>query len=238
MHHELLELAHWAGNHPERWVLGGEGSIAAKRPEGGLVMNRSQTWLSRLDESALAVLDADQTRALIREVDELPPASPAELDAPPPPSDWVPSPQAWLLADLFATFEDVCFALHTQPVAVNQILCSPRARQFSDRRNLPFEVVTCGSASVLIPFVMPGPGLAKEVRRKLVLWRDRYKETPKLILFQNHGMMALGSSAEEVRRVTAMAVKSAEVFVGAAMMGGPEFLKPNFVAQIDATKWC
>jgi rhamnose utilization protein RhaD (predicted bifunctional aldolase and dehydrogenase) len=133
-------------------------------------------------------------------------------------------------------FEGIRFAAHTQPIPINQVICSPRARQFSDRRNLPHEIVACGQASVLVPFMPPGFLLAKEIRRKTALWRDRYKTTPKLILMQNHGMIALGETVEEVKQVTEMAVKYAEIFVGAAMMGGPEFMKPNYVAQIDATK--
>ena len=31
-------------------------------------------------------------------------------------------------------------------------------------------------------------------------------------------------------------LREAEIFVGAAMMGGPEFLKPNYVTQIDTTR--
>ena len=235
MHHELLELARWAG--ARRYVLGGEGAVAAKRPEGGLIVSRSQACLERLEDNALATLDADQTRALIREVDELPPAPAAETDMLfPVKPDAAPSSDAWLVADLFAAFEEVRFVLHSQPVVVNQILCSPRARQFSDRRNLPSEVIACGPSSVLIPFVPPGPALARETRRKLTLWRDRYKETPRLILIQNHGMLALGASAEDVRRITEMTVKYAEIFVGATLLGGPEFLKPALVAQIDAAK--
>jgi len=78
--------------------------------------------------------------------------------------------------------------------------------------------------------------LAKEIRRRIALWRDRYKTIPKLILIQNHGMIALGETVDEVQTITEMAVKYAEIFVGAAMMGGPEFLKPNYVTQIDATR--
>ena len=46
----------------------------------------------------------------------------------------------------------------------------------------------------------------------------------------------MGETVDEVQTITETAVKYAEIFVGAAMMGGPEFLKPNYVTQIDATK--
>ena len=112
----------------------------------------------------------------------------------------------------------------------------PRARQFADRRNLPYEITLCGSASVLVPFTPPGPAMAREMKRKITLWQDRYKGTPKVILLQNHGMITLGESVDEVMMVTEMTLKFAEIFLGAAMMGGPEFLKPIHVSLIEATR--
>jgi ribulose-5-phosphate 4-epimerase/fuculose-1-phosphate aldolase len=230
----LLELAHWAGNHPARLILGYEGAVAATLPGGtSFAVSASRVKLARLEAKNLVEFDFLKTRALIS-LDEVTPEQLVGVQM--QPAAPVPSADALAFADLFA-FEGVHFALHTQPIPVNQVICSPRARQFSDRRNLPDEILACGQASVLVPFMPPGLPMAKEIRRKIALWRDRYKTLiPKLILVQNHGMIALGETVEEVQMITEMAVKYAEIFIGAAMMGGPEFLKPNYVTQIDATK--
>lgn len=233
MSRELLDLAHWAGTHPARLVLGSEGAVAATLPSGAFAVSAARSNLARLEPGSLVEFDLAKARCLI-DLDDVTPEQIAEAQK--NPEAPAPSADALIFADLFA-FEGVHFALHTQPIPVNQIICSPRARQFSDRRNFPHEIVECGQSSVLVPFMPPGLLLAKEIRRKIALWRDRYKETPKLILIQNHGMIALGSTPEEVRTLTDITVKYAEIFVGAAMMGGPEFLKPNYVTQIDATKW-
>ena len=233
MHNELLTLAHWAGNHPARLILGCEGAVAATVPgSASCVVSASRARLAGLEEGTLVEFDLSKARALIA-LEEATPEQLAGVQT--HPGTQVPSADALAFADLFA-FEGVHFALHTQPIPVNQVICSPRARQFSDRRNLPNEILVCGQASVLVPFMPPGLSLAKEIRRKIALWRDRFKTIPKLILIQNHGMIALGATADEVQTITEMTVKSAEIFVGAAMMGGPEFLKPNYVVQIDATK--
>lgn len=232
MSNELLDLAHWAGTHPARLVLGSEGAVAAMLPSGTFAVSAAHAHLARLGPESLVEFDLSKAQCLIT-MDDATPEQIAEAQT--NPAAPTPSADALIFADLFA-FEGVRFALHTQPIPVNQIICSPRARQFSDRRNLPHEIVACGQSSVLVPFMPPGLLLAKEIRRKIALWRDRYKETPKLILIQNHGMIALGATEEEVRIVTEMTVKYAEIFVGAAMLGGPEFLKPNYVTQIDATK--
>ncbi|MCX6968305.1 MAG: class II aldolase/adducin family protein [Verrucomicrobia bacterium] len=233
MHNELLALAHWAGNHPARLVLGCEGAVAATVPDGAtFVISATQAKLIELQAANLVQLDLVKARALIALEDATPEQlAAAQMD----PATEAPSADALAVADLFA-FPGVHFALHTQPIPVNQVICSPRARQFSDRRNLPDEILACGQASVLVPFMPPGLPLAKEIRRRIALWRDRYKTIPRLILIQNHGMIALGATAAEVQTITEMAVKYAEIFIGAAMMGGPEFLKPNYVTQIDATK--
>lgn len=229
---ELLGLAHWVGTHPSRLAIGSEGTVAATLPNGTFAVSAAQANLSRLESGSLVELDLAKARALIA-LEDVTPEQLAENQI--NPAAPKPCADALAYADLFA-FEGVHFAAHTQPIPINQVICSPRARQFSDRRNLPHEILACGQASVLVPFMPPGLPLAKEMRRKIALWRDRYKTTPKLILIQNHGMIALGETVEEVQNITEMAVKYAEIFVGAAMMGGPEFLKPNYVTQIDATQ--
>ena len=230
---ELLELAHWAGNHPSRLVLAGEGAVASLLPGGtSFAVSVTRASLARLDTGSLVEFDLAKAQALVALED----ATPEQIiEAQNNPAAPAPSADALAFADLLA-FDGVRFALHSQPIPINQVICSPRARQFSDRRNLPDEILTCGQASVLVPFMPPGLLLAKEIRRKIFLWRDRYKTIPKLVLIQNHGMIALGATVQEVQTITEAAVKYAEIFVGAAMMGGPEFLKPNYVVQIDTTK--
>jgi rhamnose utilization protein RhaD (predicted bifunctional aldolase and dehydrogenase) len=230
---ELLELAHWVGHHPARLAIWNEGAVAATLPCGTFAVSAAGTNLARLDSGNMVEFDLAKAHALLA-LEEVTPEKIAEAQT--NPAAPAPCGDALAFADLFFAFEGIHFAAHTQPVAVNQVICSPRARQFSDRRNLPHEILACGQASVLVPFMPPGLPLAKEIRRKIALWRDRYKTIPKLILLQNHGMIALGETIDEVKMVTEMAVKYAEIFVGAAMMGGPEFLKPNYVTQIDATK--
>ena len=219
---ELVALAQRLGQHPARLALWNEGSVAAKLQAGRFAVSAANANLATLDSEQLVDMHLAKTQALLAKDDvtdeELTEAK-VNADAPRPCAD------VFTYADLFA-FDGIQYAAHTQPIPVNQVACSPRARQFSDRRNLPHEVIACGQASVLVPFTPPGLQLAKEMKRKIALWRDRYKVVPKLILIQNHGMIALGETVDEVMMITEMTVKFAEIFLGAAMMGGPEFLKP------------
>lgn len=121
---------------------------------------------------------------------------------------------------------------HTHPTAVNAILCARQAEEAVLGRLFPDEIVICGPAPVFIPYVDPGLPLANEVRRRIVNYADAYGETPKVILLQNHGLVALGQSAEQVEAITAMAVKAARVLLGTYALGGPHPLSPEAVSRI------
>jgi len=49
---------------------------------------------------------------------------------------------------------------------------------------------------------------------------------------QNHGLIALGRTAQQVESITAMAVKAARVLLGTYILGGPHFLAAEAVARI------
>ena len=102
----------------------------------------------------------------------------------------------------------VNFIGHTHPTAINQILCSPFAADFASKRRFPDEVVLCGPQSLLAPYADPGLPLALVMRDHLREFLQRHGEPPKLILLQNHGLIALGDSPSEILNITAMAVKS------------------------------
>src|SRR5690242_3878975 len=84
------------------------------------------------------------------------------------------------------------------------------------------------AASVFVPYTDPGTPLAREIKDRTVFFMKQTGYTPRLILLQNHGIIALGPSPEAVLSCILMASKAAEVFVGAAALGGP-----NFMSQKD-----
>ena len=126
----------------------------------------------------------------------------------------------------------VNFIGHTHPTAVNQILCSPFAADFARQRRFPDEVVLCGPESLLLPYADPGLPLAQLMRPRLRQFRERQGEAPKLILLQNHGLIALGDSPAEILNITAMAVKSARIYLGARQLGGVVSLPESEVCHL------
>jgi len=230
---ELLWLSHEVGREDRHLALGGEGSVSARLDEQHFGVRASASALHdaapeqicrcRLDEIQ-GFIDSqgsdsmDVQAALRRSV------SP---DGPRPTTDALF--HSWLLQ-----LEHVRFVGHCHPEACLQVLCSSAAERFAEYRMFPDEVLATGPQSVLVPYVEPGAPLAREVRAKMTLaMRRTFGRHPKLILLQNHGIIALGSTAHSVLSTLQMAEKAARVFVGAARLGGPIFMTAAMVTRID-----
>ena len=133
---------------------------------------------------------------------------------------------------LLLTLGEATFVGHTHPTPWNALLCSIHAEAAAGGRAFPDHVVVCGPAALYIPYTDPGIPLARVVRQRLVAYRAQYSLPPKEILMQNHGLIALGASAAEVLRVTAMSVKAARILLGAYAVGGPVFMTAADIAHI------
>lgn len=121
---------------------------------------------------------------------------------------------------------------HTHPTAVNALACS---RSFPDALRQPLfpdQVVVCGVAPVLVPYVDPGVPLAREVDRLVRDFVAEHGDRPRVLYLQNHGLVALGASVTEAENVTAMAVKAARVLLGTYAAGGPVPMTEGAVARI------
>ena len=92
--------------------------------------------------------------------------------------------------------------------------------------------MVCGPAPVYIPYTDPGLPLARVVRAALRRYKDEWGQPAKVVLMQNHGLIALGSTAREVDCVTAMYVKTCRVLAGAYAFGGPHFMTAENVEKI------
>ncbi|KXU35334.1 aldolase [Cephaloticoccus primus] len=243
----LINLAHELGREERRLAILGEGNVSARvvaaHGDGGAAgAAGSATFFVKASGSNLATLDAAgltecRTGGLLAALDQRAGMSDAQVDAALLASRVAgeaarkPSVEAMFHAWLL-TLPGVNFVGHTHPVAVNAILCSPRARTFAARRLFPDEIVCCGPASVFVPYVDPGLKLAQAIRRAVLAFVKKHAQPPRVILLENHGLIALGATAPAVLATSLMATKAAEVFLGAASLGGPRFLSAAQVARI------
>lgn len=183
---------------------------------GGFVQMRSQPVLALLEAGDLA---DEEVRARLQ-------AAKAE-----PAAEGRPSVETVLHA-LALQLPGIGFVGHTHPTAVNALLCAAGVERAIAGRLFPDEIVYCGPAPVYIPYTDPGLPLARRVQAEIDRYLAEYRETPKVILMQNHGLIALGRSALEVENITAMAVKAARILLGTFALGGPHFLSPAAVERI------
>lgn len=128
--------------------------------------------------------------------------------------------------------EGVNFVGHTHPTAINILTCSAAFETAVSGRIFPDEIVLCGPAPVVVPYVDPGLPLAREIRRRIHAYLNTYGEAPKVILMQNHGLIVLANTARQVENITAMAVKTARILAGTYALGGPHFLSSQAISRI------
>jgi rhamnose utilization protein RhaD (predicted bifunctional aldolase and dehydrogenase) len=138
-----------------------------------------------------------------------------------------------LLHALCLGLEGVSFVGHTHPVAINSLTCSVAFETAFTGRLFPDEIVVCGPAPLVVPYTDPGVPLARRVRYLLREYMDRYGVSPRVVILQNHGMIALGRNAVQVENITAMMVKTARVLLGAFAAGGPRFMPQHEVDRIN-----
>ena len=229
----LLELSHFLGEEKRQLAILGEGNTSARIDEHTFLVKASGSCLQTLTsedlvacrfDSLLPMLDQDTMSD--QAIEGLLLASRVDLSAKRPSVETLF--HAYLLS-----LKGVHFVGHTHSIAVNQILCSPRASQFATRKLFPDEIVCCGARSVLIPYTDPGLSLSKSIRLATDTYLDDFGCAPRVILLENHGIITLGKTSGAVKAAMLMAHKAAEIFVGAAALGGPTFMSAEDVDRIS-----
>ena len=235
-HSELIELSRDLGAEHRHLAILGEGNTSARIDADSFWVKASGSSLGTLKEGDLVACRFTPLLELMEEtapeddrVDAVLFASRLNEQA------RKPSVEALFHAFLL-TLPGVEFVGHTHPVAVNSILCSPRAEEFAKRRIFPDEVVCCGPASVFVPYMDPGLKLAQEIRLRTLAFLEERGAPPRVILLKSHGIITLGGSASAVKGAMLMAVKAASIFLGAAALGGPVFMSDADVERIGSRR--
>jgi rhamnose utilization protein RhaD (predicted bifunctional aldolase and dehydrogenase) len=123
---------------------------------------------------------------------------------------------------------------HTHPISVMSILCSKEGARPFTQHIYPDEIVGCGEMPAVVPYVDPGLTLARAVRDELRRYLDKFGIAPKLILMENHGMVALGQSPIDVMSISLSADKWARTILGTFTLGGPRYLTEQQAKRIES----
>jgi rhamnose utilization protein RhaD (predicted bifunctional aldolase and dehydrogenase) len=238
---QLVAMSRHLGDPSLDCAILGEGNTSARADTDTFWVKGSGAELRTIDEAGFArvaferVLDmldeADMTDEQIKQRLIAAKVDPATGKGHPPAGGIPPSIETVLHA-ICLSLEGVNFVGHTHPTAVNAVTCSVNFESAVSGRLFPDEIAMCGPAPVIVPYTDPGLPLARTVSRRIRDYIEEYYEVPKVILMQNHGLIALGRSAQHVETITAMAVKTARILLGTYALGGPRFLPPEAVVRI------
>lgn len=229
---KLLDLSHELGREERGLAILGEGNTSARLDASTFGVKASGSNLGSLRAEEVAVCRFDALLPLLErndmndlEVDQ------ALLESRVDKSAKKPSVEA-LFHSYLLSLPDVQFVGHTHAIAVNQILCSPRAREFAENRIFPDEIVCCGVASVFVPYTDPGLKLSQAIRAATTEFIAEYARAPRVILLENHGIITLGKTPQAVLAGMLMAEKAARIWVGAAALGGPKYFTQENIERI------
>ena len=136
---------------------------------------------------------------------------------------------AWILDN----YPEVNYIAHTHPTYTNQILCSEKAYSFAEKRLFPDQVVRNGRKSCLVPYATPGKELRDEIKKQIGYFVEEEEFFPKLILLENHGIITTGSTHIDCIASSLMCEKSAEIFIGAKLLGQIKYLTTEEIAAVD-----
>jgi rhamnose utilization protein RhaD (predicted bifunctional aldolase and dehydrogenase) len=228
----LLSLSRELGREDRGLAILGEGNSSARLSADTFLIKASGSSLGRLRVGDLVecrfkvILDLlEKDRPTDGEIEAALLASRTDTRAK------KPSVESLFHAYLL-TLAGIGFVGHTHAIAVNSILCSDRAREFAEKRIFPDEIVCCGGQSVFVKYTDPGFRLAREIRKRTEAFIRRHEYPPRVILLENHGIITTGRTPEAVLAAMLMAEKAAEIWTGAATVGGPRFLSPENVHRI------
>jgi ribulose-5-phosphate 4-epimerase/fuculose-1-phosphate aldolase len=206
---EILDLAHEISD----YTICGEGNVSMRKSENTFVIKASGTSLHTLSEEDLTLCNI---RGVQIELLQKKPSIETSF-------------HAWIMR----TYPEINFIAHTHPPNTTKILCSNQLYQFANNRWFPDQIVRNGTKSCVIPYAPPGEAILKLVEEHVSRFIDCEGFFPKLILLQNHGIITASASKKDCAAATLMCEKSADIFVGAKLLGGVKFLTKQEVADVD-----
>jgi len=229
---QLIEMSHWLGVESRGLVILGEGNTSARVSDETFFVKASGTCLGTITAEGLVEVNAPKVLGMLEGPELTDDQIKANLNAAMvQEGKFLPSIETVFHAYLL-TIPGVNFVGHTHPVSVLGILCSSEWRRITDGRIFPDEIVCCGIAPAYVEYHDPGVSLARAIRKAVEDYIKKYEVRPKAILMQNHGLIALGSTAKEVESITQMWDKTAKALVGTFLFGGPNYMSKKHVDRI------
>jgi len=196
---ELIKLS----KSVSKYCVGMEGNISSKNKDNTLFIKASGSMLSSLTEDDLVLYDF-----VGNQLSNFKKRGSMELGF-----------HIFLLE-----FNDINFIAHTHPTNTVKILCTRYSKLFADNRLFPDQVIFNSIKSCLVPYAKPGDDLNDVIKQYVKVFIENERYFPKLILLENHGIIACGKTVDECIIITEICEKAAEIFLGSMLLGNINFL--------------
>jgi rhamnose utilization protein RhaD (predicted bifunctional aldolase and dehydrogenase) len=230
---ELIQLSLEVGKEERALSILGEGNTSAAIGDGTFWVKSSGCQLGKADERSFSRVSLDYVLKLM-EAESLSDERIEEelvnslIDK----SHRKPSVETFLHAFCLAEV-GVKWVAHAHPVSVNSILCSKLGAKPFLESLFPDGIVVCGAKPAVLPYIDPGYALSKAFRATLQTFIKENGKAPKIVLMENHGVVALGETAQEALNIQLMTDKWARIILGTYTLGGPRPMTPANVERID-----
>ena len=101
----------------------------------------------------------------------------------------------------------------------------------------PDGIVVCGRYPAVVPYVDPGFYLGHAIRNELRRYQDAHGTNPKLLLMVNHGITALGQTAQEALNIMRMADKWSRISAWAPTPRAAQTTCPKKKPSASTSAW-
>jgi len=229
---ELIALSVELGRPANDYAVLGEGNTSARADDEAFWVKASGTQLATAGRASfvkvrfapiLAALDRQQMNdEAVKQV----------LKSSTDSGNRAPSIETFLHA-MCLQLDGVRFVGHTHPTVAVGLLSGRQSREVFAGSLFPDQIVVLGPALAYVPYTDPGLPLAHAVRRTIQDFQAEHRRVPTVVLMENHGVIVLGNTVQEVLNGTCMLVKTCRILVASLAAGGPRFLSPTQVSRID-----
>ncbi len=229
---QLIDMSRTLADPRDDLVILGEGNTSVRADPDSFWVKASGTELAQADQSTFVRVQFDGILAALNQKSLDDQAVKQALRDATVEGDRSPSIETFLHA-LCLQLDGIEFVGHTHPTAALSLLSVAQSRELFSGSVFPDQIVLLGASYVYVPYTDPGLPLAHAVQQRLKEFLDRHQRVPRVVLLENHGVIALGGSTQEVINITRMLVKTCRILLGTLAGGGPRFLTPENVDRID-----
>ena len=139
-----------------------------------------------------------------------------------------------LIHALCLKYGEAKYVAHSHSLTVNKILCSQIGSTAFKGHVFADSITACGKTPATISFVEAGFFQAKAVYNELKSFKKINFQTPKILLMENHGPIALAKNPKELVNIIKTLEQWAELLLAGYQLSGPNYLSLDHVLNIEA----